>query len=333
MLPKTLVFSGGGTRCLVFLPALIELQKRGHLSRVKEIWGTSAGSLLGSLYALSYDAQKVYDAMYKADFTKFRDIDVTNIFNIMTTWGLDDGKSLVAMIEDLLEQVEPGSKTKTMSELPTMNIIVSDLTLRETVVVNATTFPKLRLVEAIRASMSFPFFLRPYITETKHIWIDGGLIHNFPWHLLPSDQARAEALGFAFLRKDDGAIQSLTQYIFAIINFNKRKHAYQLSNVILFPIPAYPLYYIKFNDEDYAMVENISMTTVTAWLSTYDLGRLPGTSEIPGQSAGQNTPSPTSPASHTIGSLGNQTPCREPVQGSSPPQSLYRPLSYRRWSV
>ena len=333
MLPKTLVFSGGGTRCLVFLPALIELQKRGHLSRVKDVWGTSAGALLGSLYALSHDAQKVYDAMYKADFTKFRDIDVTNIFNIMTTWGLDDGKSLVAMIEDLLEQVEPGSKNKTMSELPTMNIVVSDLTLRETIVVNAITFPTLRVVEAIRASMSLPFFLRPYITEQKHIWVDGALIHNFPWRLMPSQKARDEALGFAFIRKDYGGIQGLTQYIFAIMNFNERKHVEQVPNILWFPTPAYPSWYIKFNDEDYDMIETLSRKTLDAWLSTYDLGRLPGTSEIPGQSADQNTPSLTSPASHTIGSSDTQTPCREPVQGSSPPQSLYRPLSYRRWSV
>ena len=333
MLPRTLVFAGGGTRCLVFLPALLELQKRGHLSCVKNVWGTSAGALLGTLYALCHDARKVYDAMYKADFTKFRDIDVSNIFSIMSTWGLDDGKSLVAMIEDLIEQVDPGSKTKTMSELPTMNIVVSDLTLRETIVVNAITFPTLRLVEAIRASMSLPFFLRPYITEHKHIWVDGALIHNFPWRLLPSQKARDEALGFAFIRKDSDGIHSLTQYIFAIMNFNERKHMERVSNVLWFPTPAYPSWYIKFNDEDYAMVEAISKETLDTWSSTYDLGPPPGTSEIPGSSADPRTPSLTSPPRHTIGLLGTQTPFHEPVQGSSPPQSLYKPLPDRRWSV
>jgi patatin-like phospholipase/acyl hydrolase len=63
-LPSRLVFCGGGTRCLVFLQTLVELENQNRLVNVKEYWGTSAGALLAALLAITKSAQSVKKIMF-----------------------------------------------------------------------------------------------------------------------------------------------------------------------------------------------------------------------------------------------------------------------------
>lgn len=329
MLPKTLVFSGGGTRCLVFLPALVELQKKNKLVHVEEAWGTSAGALIASLYLICRDAQKVNDLLFQTDLSKFRDIDVSNILTIHQSWGLDDGKSLSTMIETMLEEIG-STKTKTLSEVPGLHIVVSDLTLNKTIVLNSVTYPNIRIVDAIRASMSLPLFLRPYVEPGGNIWVDGALKHNFPWQLLPSDKARRTALGFAFKKQEAAAPKSLIQYVYSILNFNDKRDLEFDSNIIIFNRPDYPSWFVKFLPEDYTMVKEQGVKTITEWFN--DSKPLQGTTGSSPLSEDHCNPSQVFLQHHTVGLSGSQTPFREQVQGSSPPQLLGKSPCYRRWS-
>jgi patatin-like phospholipase/acyl hydrolase len=70
MLPRRLVFCGGGTRCLVFLQTLVELEAQNKLANVQEYWGTSAGALLASLLAITKSAKTTQRIMMDADYQK-----------------------------------------------------------------------------------------------------------------------------------------------------------------------------------------------------------------------------------------------------------------------
>jgi hypothetical protein len=329
--PKTLVFSGGGTRCLLFLPALLELQKKGLLTDVEECWGTSAGVLVAALYLLSKDAQKVYDIMFSTDFSKLRDIDITNLLTINQSWGMDDGKNLVQMMEQMLEQLG-ASKLITLRDIPGIHAVVSDLTQNKIVVLSAKTFPEVRLTDAIRASMSLPFFFRPYIHESGNIWVDGALRYNFPWPLVPNTKT---ALGFAFKKPEYETPKSIAQYIHSIITFcEPAKKVYENpENIIFFKRPEYPSWFIKFTEEDYTMVKEQSVKTIDEWfLSTGSAPPLKR-SESPLQSADHCTPLQASPQRHTTGLSDTLTPSHEQVLGASLPQLPCTQPSYRRWSV
>ena len=65
--PKRLVFTGGGTRCIVFVEALIVLENAGVLERVTEYWGTSAGAFLATLVAIADSMTVVRDCLHKTD--------------------------------------------------------------------------------------------------------------------------------------------------------------------------------------------------------------------------------------------------------------------------
>jgi predicted acylesterase/phospholipase RssA len=275
MFPKRIVFSGGGTRCLVYLQALVDIEKKGMLRDVNEYWGTSAGAMIASLYALTKSPQRVKDIMFSANYNKFRDIDISNLFGIQKTWGLDDGNSLVQEIERIFESIEPGSKNIQLSETPTLNIVISDITLRKTVVCNAESFPKLRLVDALRASMCLPIFFKPYThPESGNLWVDGAVKANFPWHCLPNDQARSEALGFTFEKSYmHNTPKTFFEYLFSMIHFDEPKKINYLktmwsNNIIWFKLPPFPSWFIRLQKEDYELVEKLGREGVEAWFDT-----------------------------------------------------------------
>jgi len=270
MLPKRLVFCGGGTRCLVFLQGIVDLDKKGIFKNVNEYWGTSAGAMIASLFAMTKSPQEVKKIMFSANYLKFRDIDISNILGIQNSWGLDDGKSLVQEIENIFETIGSGNKNKTMSDMPELNIVVSDISIRETIVCNSQTFPNLRVVEALRASMSLPFFFKPYRAESGHLWVDGAIKANFPWHCLPDDKARSEALGFTFDKQSVFRTPTtLMEYVFSMIHFDEPKKIISLKktwpNIIWFPIPPFPSWFIRMQPEDFRLVEQLGKEGVERW--------------------------------------------------------------------
>jgi NTE family protein len=341
MLPKRLVFCGGGTRCLMFAQTLVELEKQNRLVAVKDYWGTSAGALVAALLAISKSPSRVKDVMFKANYTNWRNFDVANLLNITNTWGLDDGKSLVEEIETVFEMLQPGSKTKKLADISGLHIVVSDLHSHETVVVNSESYPELRVVDAIRASMSLPLFFRPFRHPvTGHIWVDGAIRAHFPWEVLPSDEARREALGFTFEKSWADGPQTFMEYLFSMIHFDEPRKIQDLKkkwsrNIVWYPPPPYPAWYVRLKPEDFTMIETIGKQAAEQWLmlggdSTSNQGTI-GNQNVSGLPC---IPVPSSRQDRTTGML--DTPARprpSPPQDSLPHPAPSTPRASRRWSV
>ena len=337
MFPRRLVFCGGGTRVITFVHALVELERAGRLRNVNEYWGTSAGALIASLFALSKTAMRMRTVLDMVDFVKFRDMDVTNLFTITSSWGLDDGTSLLKELERIFELIEPGSCFRTLRDVPELNIVVSDLNIRETVVCNAINYPTLRVVEAVRASMSLPIFFKPYVNPINgHYWVDGAVRANFPWDQLPNDEARRESLGFAFLKTTDVAPISFMDYVFSMIHFDepkKFKHLKQYwnSNILFFPVPPFPAWFMRLLPEDHKLLETNGVQTAHEWLTQHP-SSVVKTPEIPPRCAHRCIRSYSLPH-RKIGLSDIRSPFPLPVRDSFPPLSPSIGLSFRRWSV
>jgi NTE family protein len=336
--PVRLVFTGGGTRCLVFVSALEELAAAGRLVNVREYWGTSAGAMLAALLCLSdKDVGRVKAALWAADYMKFRDVDVANVFGIFEKWGLDDGASLVGELERLLEHARTGGSRMVMRDVPGLHVVVSDLHAHETVVCSAANYPDLRIVDAIRASMSLPIFFRPFVCPSNgHLWVDGAVRANFPWAVLPDDAARRESLGFAFEKTWEAGPRTFQEYIFSMVHFDEPKkiQAYKRDwsqQILWFPTPPFPAWFMRFTADDYKLVETIGRQGYAAWMRI-TAERSQETSGIPTLSAPPHTPLPVSPADRTTESSGTPQACPEPSRGSSPPQSPRKQPTFRRWS-
>jgi predicted acylesterase/phospholipase RssA len=325
----------------MFAQTLVELEKRNRLVAVKDYWGTSAGALVAALLAISKSPSRVKDVMFKANYTNWRNFDVTNLLNITNTWGLDDGKSLTEEIETVFEMLQPGSKTKTLRDISDLHIVVSDLHSHETVVVNSESYPELRVVDAIRASMSLPLFFRPYRHPvTGHVWVDGAIRAHFPWEVLPSDDARREALGFTFEKSWSDGPQTFMEYLFSMIHFDEPRKIQVLKknwsrNIVWYPPPPYPAWYVRLKPEDFTMIEAIGKQAAEQWLMLGDdLALNQGMTEIQNGSDRPYTRPQVSHQDHTTGML--DTPARpqpSPPQDSLPRLAPSTPRASRRWSV
>lgn len=337
-LPKRIVFAGGGTRCLVFMPALKQLEQQNRLNCVEEWWGTSAGALLATLMAITKSVDRVVEIMKSTDFQQFRDVNLMNMMQITSSWGFDDGHALTREVERMLESAKEGMGRKTLSEIDNVHIIVADLTKHKSIVCSAKNYPTLRIADAIRASMSVPMFYRPFRCPIDNgIWIDGGLKENFPWSLLPSDLARKESLGFAFERTWMGGPKTFSEYIFSMLHFDEPNRITKFKkswkqNIIWFPSPPFPAWYVKLNEDDYKLLNQIGSIAFEEWISKE---RSSGMLQNPPESEKSlHTPVSSCPEDHTDGmsDIQKYPSPSEPLYSHPRRHTPSQPPS-RRWSL
>jgi hypothetical protein len=256
------------------------------------------------------------------------------MLTINTSWGLDDGSSLVGEIERLFDVVEPGGKEKKLSDVSGLHIVVADLNAHETVVCSGKNYPNMRVVDAVRASMSLPIMFRPYKhPENGHYWVDGAVRAHFPWGMLPDDSARAESLGFTFEKSWVDGPKTFMEYLFSMIHFDEPKKMMELKqkwphNIVVYPSPPFPAWFVKFKQEDYDLVKKIGQEAADRWFTLTSVQEMPETQILCDRPH-------TLPRFHhrgpANGSLETQKPL--PIPESVSLRAQESRLSSRRWSV
>ncbi|GLX00249.1 patatin-like phospholipase family protein [Microtetraspora sp. NBRC 16547] len=214
--PADLVLEGGGVKGLALVGALYELEKAGYrFGRAADtrVAGTSAGAVAGALVAAGMPAERMRQIMGEVDWSKFRDKSAVeriplagkgfSLLSLLFERGIYEGDYLrewlgnqladlgVETFDDLaLENPAPW-----MSEDQRYNLVVmaTDVTLGQLVrlpwdyrtVYGVKEPGKQRVVDAVRASMSIPFFFEPVTitnpeTGLRSTLVDGGVLSNFP---------------------------------------------------------------------------------------------------------------------------------------------------------
>lgn len=156
----TLALGGGGIKGFAHIGVLRVLEKEGF--RIRGITGTSAGGLVGALYAVGYSP----DAME----TRLRDIDQGNLFTRMH----GDGPALLGM----------GGVTAILSELigecsfndlrVPLGLTAADLTSGLPVILKNG-----RLLDAVLATSAVPGVF-PAKSIDGHLLVDGGVTNPIP---------------------------------------------------------------------------------------------------------------------------------------------------------
>lgn len=103
-------------------------------------------------------------------------------------------------------------------------IVGTDVTALSTSVFCADYTPHMEVAEAVRISMSVPLFFEAVkLPQGKGnpdgIYVDGGLMYNYPLTLFDADQPNERTLGALFKEKDDRPeIKNLIDYIIHILS-------------------------------------------------------------------------------------------------------------------
>lgn len=154
-----LALSGGGAKGFAHLGAFKLLEETGLKPDI--ISGTSAGSLMGVLFADGYSAEEIKSMFIGREFSDFAQIQVPKS-------GLFDTERF----QDFLSR---HLRTKRIEDLPIPTVIVA------TDLDNGISheFRSGPIVEAVTASCCMPIIFKPIEINKVH-YVDGGLFRNFP---------------------------------------------------------------------------------------------------------------------------------------------------------
>lgn len=204
-LQADLVLEGGGVKGIGLVGAISVLEERGY--SFHRVAGTSAGAIVGALVAAGCTSKELFDIMGKVDYTKFRDGNFLDHFglvgeamSVLVEKGAYKGEYLKQWLGEQLatkqkkvfgdmKLLDPGSSLPEDEQyaLVVMTSDISNGALRRLpwdyhfFEIPCDTTP---IVDAVRASMSIPFFYAPVKVKDgkgEECWfVDGGMLSNFP---------------------------------------------------------------------------------------------------------------------------------------------------------
>lgn len=197
LVPRQIYLCGGGVNVIAHLGALKVLQAKSYLKNIKAWLGVSAGALMALCFVLGFTVEEIEQVYLKFDFTNVSDIDSAPGW--IMNCGMDTGQRLRKLIEAVLH-IKGYSEMITFKELfekcnITLKVYVTDLNMAKLICFSEKDTPDRSVVDAVRASMSIPYYFQPFIDPvTNHILVDGAVISNYPFFML-SEYEASETLG------------------------------------------------------------------------------------------------------------------------------------------
>ena len=189
---KNLVISGGAMRGFCFIGSIQYLEEKHIIQNIQTFTGTSIGGCLALLLNLNYSSKELIDIFININLEKYRDINIENILNFFENYGIDDGNRILHIFKILL-MAKLNILNKKYNESITFNqlfnltqkkltIIGCCLNDMEAIYYNYETYPNMKILDALRITFSIPFIFKP-ITIKNKIYVDGGLLKNYPIEL------------------------------------------------------------------------------------------------------------------------------------------------------
>ncbi len=198
-----LVLSGGGAAGFAHIGVIKALEERGI--PIDYITGTSAGALIGSLYASGYSPEEIEDYVLSENFQLMTKGKLNASHRFLFRENEDDASMINFSFspDSLLKKSLPTNFVKASyldfemlkllgiagsishnnfdSLFVPFRCVASDITNKKSIVFNHGN-----LNQAVRASMTYPFYFNP-IRVNGLLLFDGGLYNNFPADVMYRD--------------------------------------------------------------------------------------------------------------------------------------------------
>ncbi len=154
-----LVLSGGGVRGVAHIGVLKVLEEEDI--EITHVSGTSAGSIVGSLYAADYSPEEILEFFEKSEV-----FSISN-YALFKPGIIDTGK-----LVKLFEKFFPEDSFEALAKQ--LFVVATDLEKAKSKV-----FDSGELIRTVLASSAFPMMFSP-VTIDDVLYADGGIMNNFP---------------------------------------------------------------------------------------------------------------------------------------------------------
>lgn len=191
MFPTRVYLSGGGICAIAHVGAIKELSNHISLKAIKEWMGVSAGSLVAMCLCIGFTLEELEDFCVRFDFTNIKEYD--SVPGWILHFGIDTGDRLQKLIEACLHVKGLPSEFSFQDCFQkfgkSLRVVATDLNEAKHRTFSPMDSPDYRIADAVRASMSYPYYFQPFICpETSHYLSDGGIISNYPLFILPKEE-------------------------------------------------------------------------------------------------------------------------------------------------
>jgi NTE family protein len=184
---RNLVFEGGGVKGIAYVGAMEALGRRGVLKDIVRVGGTSAGAINATLFALGYTNAQTKKILRDLDFSNFLDENwgiVRDTQRLVNRFGWYKGDFFHGWIGELVA-AKLGNASATFSDLraagrPDLYVYGTNLSTTFGEVFSVERTPNERIADAVRISMSIPLFFTAVRNARDDVYVDGGVLNNYP---------------------------------------------------------------------------------------------------------------------------------------------------------
>ncbi len=177
---EELCVAGACHRGISYIGALKKLKELGilKLETLKKVIGVSIGSFVMYCFMAGYDFDDFFEHVMNTEISLFKDIDICENAvlkgSIFRSW----------IYESISKCGNPNITILEFYKKTGIDFTIVTTCLETGIVyMNHKTFPNTRIYDALVCSMNVPIVFPPYVLD-GYTYIDGGLLENFPLHLL-----------------------------------------------------------------------------------------------------------------------------------------------------
>lgn len=197
-----LVFEGGGVKGIAYSGVLDVLDHQRILPKVERVAGTSAGSIAALFVALRYTPEEIRRELFALDFEQFEDGGgIGGLFRVFRRFGYFKGDFALEWLRCRVG-AKTGNPRATFRDLHDggfldLHVFSTNLSLRESRELSFATSPDVEVALAVRMSMSIPLFFASIRGNDGEVFVDGGVLLNFPISAFDGKEPNPATLGFA----------------------------------------------------------------------------------------------------------------------------------------
>lgn len=227
---RNLVFEGGGVKGIAYVGALQELDQRDILKDIVRVGGTSAGAITAILLGLNYSLSDIDSILRTLDFKRFMDDSwgiVRDTDRLLTEFGWYKGDYFRTWIANIIKD-KTGNSESTFNDLTAQKatqgfrdlfFIGTNLSTRFSEVFSNEHTPRMVVADAVRISMSIPLFFAAKRSFRGDVYVDGGLLDNYPVKLFDRQKyVDAYASQPAYYQQHNQALadagKNISEYVF-----------------------------------------------------------------------------------------------------------------------
>ena len=213
---KNLIFEGAGIRGIAYCGALQEMESKKMLDDIERVGGTSSGAIVALTISLGYSGKEIEEIISKTNFKKFNDggfFFIGGINRLKKYFGWYKGKKFEKWLEKMIKE-KTGNENITFEELhqkgfKDLYITGTSLNKQKAVVFSYESYPKMKVKDAVRISISIPLYFEPVYIDSSgktfyrpkrkqelDMMVDGGILENFPIHIFDKQQPDLYTIGF-----------------------------------------------------------------------------------------------------------------------------------------